>query len=100
MDLKKLDPQEVEFRLRQLPGWQLVDGFLHRLYRFEDFKVAFSVMTQMAMESENAGHHPNWCNMYNTLEIRLQTHDVQGITEYDLQLASIYEEIARRRLND
>ncbi len=99
MDLKKLDDQEIEFRLQQLPGWQMTDGFLQRSYEFEDFKVAFSVMTQMAMEAENAGHHPNWFNMYNQLEIRLQTHDVKGITEYDLQLARIFEDIAQKRLN-
>lgn len=100
MDLRKLEIEEVEFRLQHLPGWTLNDNFLCRSYQFEDFKVTFSVMTQMAMEAENAGHHPDWYNMYNSLEIKLQTHDVQGITEYDLQLARIFEDIAQKRLEN
>jgi len=50
-------------------------------------------MTQIALEAEKMNHHPEWCNVYNHVEIKLATHDARGITEYDFKLARTIETI-------
>ena len=50
-------------------------------------------MTKIALEAEKMNHHPEWCNVYNHVEINLATHDAKGITEYDFKLARTIERI-------
>ncbi|MBU2945245.1 4a-hydroxytetrahydrobiopterin dehydratase [Zobellia uliginosa] len=91
--MKKLPEQEIESQLKQLNGWEYVDGAIETSFEFKDFKDAFSVMTRIAFECEAQGHHPDWSNVYNSLNIRLNTHDAEGITEKDFKLAHSIEEI-------
>ncbi|MEM6866454.1 MAG: 4a-hydroxytetrahydrobiopterin dehydratase, partial [Bacteroidota bacterium] len=58
-----------------------------------DFKEAFSIMTRIAFECEKMNHHPNWENVYNQLTVKLNTHDVGGITPLDIDLATAIESI-------
>lgn len=68
--------------------WQEKNNKLYRLIRFKDFAEAFSFMTRVAQEAEKLDHHPEWKNVYNTVEIWLSTHDAGDvITEKDRQLA-------------
>ena len=57
------------------------------------YKEAFSVMTRIAFECEAHNHHPDWSNVYKTSNIRLSTHDANGVTEKDFVLARIIEDI-------
>ncbi len=91
--MQKLNTQEIEKELEQLDGWEFVDGAIETSFEFADFKDAFSVMTRIAFECEAQNHHPEWTNVYNSLQIRLNTHDAEGVTEKDFKLAKVIESI-------
>jgi len=63
------------------------DGFIFRSFEFKDFSTAFGFMTRVALLSEKLDHHPNWSNVYNKVEIKLKTHDANGVTSRDFKLA-------------
>ncbi|WP_336407707.1 4a-hydroxytetrahydrobiopterin dehydratase [Gilvibacter sediminis] len=83
----KLSEDQIKKALQELPDWNYEDGFLKTQITCADFKEAFALMTRIAFEAEALNHHPNWDNVYNRINISLQTHDAGGITDYDLQLA-------------
>ncbi|MDP5229232.1 MAG: 4a-hydroxytetrahydrobiopterin dehydratase [Cellulophaga sp.] len=91
--MEKLNLVEIEKKLEQLEGWEYIDGAIETSFEFENFKEAFSVMTRIAFECEAQGHHPDWSNVYNSLHIRLNTHDAEGVTEKDFKLAKTIEGI-------
>ena len=82
-----LSPAEITGRLASLDGWQLLDGKLHKEYRFSTFVECFGFMTQVALVAEAMQHHPEWFNVYNRLVVDLRTHDANGISELDFELA-------------
>jgi 4a-hydroxytetrahydrobiopterin dehydratase len=70
-------------------NWEQVDDALQRTFTFADFSEAFAFMTRVALVAEKMGHHPTWTNTYNTVEIRLNTHDAGNkVTDKDHRLAS------------
>ena len=77
------------------PDWDLVNGKLHRELRFANFAEAFGFMASIAIVAEKMDHHPEWSNVYNRVTIDLVTHDVDGISELDLDLAAIIDAAAR-----
>ncbi|MCB0276950.1 MAG: 4a-hydroxytetrahydrobiopterin dehydratase [Calditrichaeota bacterium] len=83
----KLDPQEIDARLQNLPGWTTQNGSLHRHFQFDTFVEAFGFMARVALLAEKMDHHPDWSNVYNRVMINLNTHDAGGITELDFELA-------------
>ena len=83
----RLSDAEVTQRLAGLPGWSLQDGSLHRELVFKDFVAAWGFMSQIALQAEQLGHHPDWCNSWNKVVVELSTHDAGGITETDFELA-------------
>ena len=89
----KLSTTEVETRLAELEHWTLVDGKLHRDLQFEDFVQAFGFMTQVALLAEAMTHHPEWFNVYNRVSINLRTHDADGISASDFELAQKIEQL-------
>ena len=69
------------------------DNSLQASFKFSDFKEAFAFMTEVAFHAETQNHHPNWSNVYNTVEIRLSTHDAGNIvTDKDHRLAKSIED--------
>ncbi|MEO8327611.1 MAG: 4a-hydroxytetrahydrobiopterin dehydratase [Nitrospirota bacterium] len=87
MTLTKLSSNEINSRLTELCGWDFLDGKLHRDFKFSDFVEAFGFMSRVALLAEAAGHHPEWFNVYNTVKIDLATHDVNGVSQADFDLA-------------
>ncbi len=87
MGLSQLPQKEIENELKNLSGWAVVEGKLHKEFNFDDFNQAFGFMTRAAMHIEKLNHHPEWFNVYNKLTIDLTTHDAGGITENDINLA-------------
>lgn len=85
---KKLSDAELQKALENLPDWSLRDGKLYRAIRFVNFSATFSFMTQVALMAEKADHHPEWFNVYNRLEIWLTTHDADGISNKDIEMAA------------
>jgi 4a-hydroxytetrahydrobiopterin dehydratase len=83
----KLSESEIQAALRDLNGWTVVNGKLHREYKFADFIHAFGFMASAALVAEAMGHHPEWFNVYNRVTVDLTTHDADGITAKDTELA-------------
>ena len=88
---KKLLGNELDETVRSLSGWDLKDGKLQKSFKFSNFIEAFGFMTRIALEAEKINHHPEWSNVYNTVTVKLSTHDAGGITDYDIKLASIID---------
>ncbi|UII80156.1 4a-hydroxytetrahydrobiopterin dehydratase [Flagellimonas sp. CMM7] len=95
--MEKLSAAQIEEFLKNLNGWAYDDGMIWKSFKFQDFKDTFSVMTRIAFECEKQNHHPNWENVYNNLTIKLNTHDVGGITLNDFNLAKSIEKIVNNK---
>jgi 4a-hydroxytetrahydrobiopterin dehydratase len=68
--------------------WEEKNNSLYRKFQFKNFSEAFAFMTRVALEAEKMDHHPSWTNVYNTVEITLNTHSEGNIvTEKDRKLA-------------
>ena len=67
-----------------------------KTFRFDDFKQAFAFMTATALKAEQMDHHPEWFNVYNKVEVVLTTHDADGVTTRDLELAGYMDALAAR----
>ena len=93
MKYKKLSENELDETVRAMNGWELEDGKLKKSFRFSNFAQAFGFMTRIALEAEKMNHHPDWSNVYNTVTIKLSTHDAGGITDYDIKLAKVIDNI-------
>ena len=75
--------------------WKEEDNKLKKTFQFKTFVEAFGFMTKVAMEAEKMNHHPWWANMYNRVEIELNTHDAGNIvTEKDRKLAAIIDKLS------
>lgn len=75
--------------------WQEEDNKLHRTFTFKDFSEAFAFMARVALAAERMGHHPDWCNVYNKVTIRLSTHDAGDVvTAKDRELARAIDALA------
>lgn len=98
MDAKtmKLTDSEIQSSLAQLHGWSLAAGKLHREFKFSDFRQAFEFMTAAAAPIDKMDHHPEWCNVYNRVVVDLTTHDAQGISQKDVDLAKLLDNIASK----
>jgi 4a-hydroxytetrahydrobiopterin dehydratase len=83
----KLSESEIRSALRELSGWTVLHGKLHREYEFADFVHALGFMASGAIVAEAMGHHPEWLNVYDRLTVDLATHDVGGISKKDIELA-------------
>ena len=94
MPLQKLTDEEIQSALESVPGWKLVDGKLHREFRFDDFVSAFGFMASVALRAEAMNHHPEWFNVYNRVSIDLSTHDAGGLTKNDFALAVAADRLA------
>jgi 4a-hydroxytetrahydrobiopterin dehydratase len=92
----KMTLAEIEAALRSLDGWSVVEGKLHREYRFADFVHAFGFMATAAVAIEKMNHHPEWFNVWNRVTVDLTTHDAGGITAKDVELAGLLETLARK----
>lgn len=94
-----LSPAEAATRLTLLNGktagaWHIEAGTLRRTFTFPDFAAAFAFMTRVAAEAELMNHHPDWRNVWNRVEVQLNTHDAGGITELDFRLAAAMDRLA------
>lgn len=68
--------------------WQETNNALYRKFEFRDFSEAFAFMTRVALAAEKMNHHPRWTNVWNTVEVWLNTHDAGDVvTEKDRKLA-------------
>jgi len=85
---------QLERALASLTSWTVEAGKLHRELKFRDFVDAFGFMSKVAILAESLNHHPEWSNVYNTVIIDLRTHEVAGISELDIDLATRIDGVA------
>ena len=75
--------------------WKEENNCLKKTFKFSDFSQAFAFMTRVALIAEKMNHHPDWRNVYNTVEIALNTHDAGGVvTDKDRKLADAIDKLA------
>jgi len=98
MSRQKLTISDVEVRRQALDDWAVAaDGqAITRTFRFAGFAQAFGFMAECAIRAEKIDHHPEWGNVYRTVEVRLTTHSAGGLTALDFDLAAFMDEAARR----
>ena len=84
----KLSETAILSKIETLLEWEYYDNALHTDFEFDNFKDCMSAMNRIAFECEALNHHPEWTNIYNTLDITLTTHDAGGVTELDFKLAA------------
>lgn len=89
----KLTEAQIKDRLEDFTDWEYDDNAIHTTIEFENFREVFATMTRIAFECERMNHHPTWSNTYNELEITLSTHDENGVTEKDFDLAGAIDDI-------
>ena len=97
--MKKLDPQTLAEQLAQLTHWRYDadrGGLIQRDFVFADFSEAFGFMTQVALLAEKRNHHPEWSNVYNRVSVTLTSHDVQGLSSRDMDLARLIDQVYSR----
>ncbi|MBZ0216388.1 MAG: 4a-hydroxytetrahydrobiopterin dehydratase [Fimbriimonadaceae bacterium] len=82
--------------LADLSGWSQVrdGGAIAKTFEFRNFSEAFAWMTRVAMAAEKLDHHPEWSNVYRTVEVTLSTHDAGGLTMRDITLARHMDKFA------
>lgn len=93
-----LEPDEITKELKALKNWSLEGSHIKKSLKFSDFKSCFSFMTSVALYAEQENHHPEWFNVYNSLEIALSTHDSGGVTKKDLKLAAYIDLLEKKYL--
>src|ERR1700741_954817 len=93
---QKLTADARKGALAGLNGWADVPGrdAISRKFVFKDFNQAFGFMTRAALVAEKMDHHPEWFNVYKTVEVTLSTHDAGGLTDLDVKLAEFMNELA------
>ena len=95
---ERLSAEARKTALKALPGWSEADGrdAIARTFTFKDFSEAFGFMARAALAAEKSDHHPEWRNVYKTVEVVLSTHDAGGVTSLDIALAKAMDAIAKQ----
>lgn len=93
---ERLSTELRKSALRELAGWSELSGreAIGKTFTFHDFSEAFGFMSRVALAAEKHDHHPEWRNVYKTVEVVLTTHDAGGLTQLDIDLARTMNAIA------
>jgi 4a-hydroxytetrahydrobiopterin dehydratase len=93
---ERLSAEARKSALKELPGWSEAPSreAIAKTYTFKDFNEAFGFMSRAALVAEKHDHHPEWKNVYKTVEVVLATHDSGGVTALDIALAKAMNAIA------
>ncbi len=94
--VERLSAEARKSALQGIPGWTevSVQEAIARTFTFKDFNEAFGFMSRAALVAEKNDHHPEWRNVYRTVEVLLSTHDAGGVTQRDIDLAKAMNAIA------
>ncbi len=95
--VEKLTGEAREAAVSALSGWREVEGrdAIAKAFRFDDFNAAWGFMNRVALRAEELDHHPEWSNIYGAVDITLTTHDCNGLSQRDIELARLIDEAAR-----
>ncbi len=94
--MTKLNSDEITSALNDLEGWKRSDDkiAIEKQFKFANFIEAFGFMTRMAIVAEKMNHHPEWFNVYNRVDVKLTSHDSDGVTQRDIKLAAAMNKAA------
>ena len=94
--VEKLTEDQKISALTELSGWTLVEeqDAITRKFTFANFNEAWGFMTRIAIEAERMDHHPEWFNVWATVDITLSTHECNGLSMRDIALARFIDKIA------
>ncbi len=84
----RLTETQIGEAVASLDGWEPRDRKLHREFKFKNFVEAWGFMSRIALRAEKMNHHPEWFNVWNTVRIDLSTHEVGGLSNFDVELAT------------
>ena len=95
---ERLSEEARKAALAELSGWSEAPGreAIERTFTFKNFSEAFGFMARAALVAERNDHHPEWKNVYKTVEVVLATHEAGGVTRRDIELAKAMNGIARQ----
>ena len=95
--MPKLEGEVRRRALQELSDWREAENrdAICKRFVFRDFNQAFGFMTRVALVAEKMDHHPEWSNVYKTVEVTLSTHDAGGVTERDIVLARAMDKLAQ-----
>ena len=96
--VEKLEKDVIDAKMQKLSAWTLsLDSrAIERSFKFKDFREAFAFMTEVAIWAEKIKHHPEWLNVYNHVMIRLTTHECEGLTQKDMDLARHIDKVSQQ----
>ena len=94
--MQKLDKAARAREMSTLSGWKKTRGrdAIEKTFVFGDFIAAFAWMSRVAMMAEKLDHHPEWSNVYKTVEVTLTTHDAGGLSDLDVKMARFMDKTA------
>jgi 4a-hydroxytetrahydrobiopterin dehydratase len=98
MTIERLSDAQRRDLLAALDGWSMVEGrdAIRKSFVFSNFVEAFGWMTRVALVAEKLDHHPEWFNVYKTVDVTLSTHDADGLTQRDVELAKAMDRMSAR----
>ncbi len=95
MERRAINTAELQAALDDLPGWEVIDGKLSKMFLFNSFAAAIGWMVSVAIFADKIDHHPEWSNVYSRVQVNLVTHDLgNAISTFDLALARKMDELA------
>ena len=96
MPYERMAEEAIAKRKADLPDWKIANdsSSIARSFKFANFRAAFAFMTECAMVAEKLDHHPEWSNVYATVNVRLTTNSAGGLTDLDFQLAAAMDKAA------
>ena len=89
-----MSTDEIAQALEGFSGWAYDGDALIKTFTFDDFASAIDFMATARPRIDELNHHPEWTNVYNRVDVRLNSHDVGGVTDRDLRLARLLDELA------
>ena len=92
--MEKSSESDISRFLSAHKQWSLKDDKLHRELKFKNFTHAFGFMTSVALIAEKTNHHPEWFNVYSKVIVDLTTHEANGVSERDFQMAESINKLA------
>jgi 4a-hydroxytetrahydrobiopterin dehydratase len=85
--MKTYSNESVQEVLKELNNWKYNNNGIEKDFKFKNFTEALGFIVQVGVNAEKSNHHPELFNVYNKVTIRLTTHDAEGVTEKDIDLA-------------
>jgi 4a-hydroxytetrahydrobiopterin dehydratase len=95
--MAKLSIKEIDEALQNLIGWRFIENSIQKDFVFKNFEETMAIINEIAIIAQEMNHHPEWHNVYNKLNIKLTTHDSNGVTNKDIELASAIDALMAKK---